>query len=588
MRHGRHLQAQQTEAVSSHFFFALVRLAPFVALAAFLLPVVLGLAGTLLPAFGWLPALGGTSFSLAPFHKVFTHPSFFGALQASLVSGLSASFVALGLALAFAAYTWQSRLFGFLVRSTPAFLATPHAAFAIGLGFVLAPSGWILRLISTIFGTPNLPPTLATVQDSHGLALAFALVIKEFPFLVLMIFAATQTTAPTRALTAAQALGYRPPVAWFKVALPLLWPQLRLPFFAVLVYSLTVTDMAILLGPLQPPTLSVFLLELFRDPDLSLRFAAAAGAVFQLALIVAVLAAWCGAERALAPLARIAWTSGRGGRHGVRAHFLGQAIVVSVSILVVLFFVSLVLLGIWSFAETWRWPHLLPQAWSLATWREVIQTGQEAIAHTLALALAVAAVAVVLTLLCLEGEEQTGRRLSRRGWLVLYLPLLLPQAAFLFGVQILLLTIGLSGSFFGVLWAHFLFALPYSFLVLAAPWRGQDARYAQLARSLGHSAITVFLAVRCRMLFRTLALAFALCFSVSVAQYLATLLVGGGVVSTLTLEAVAAASGGGRQQAAAWAAGVAFLPLLVFALALAIPENRGAGWRRKKQSFGLK
>ena len=58
MRHGRHMPLRQTEAVSSHFFFALVRLAPFFALAAFLLPVVLGLVGTLLPAFGWLPRLG--------------------------------------------------------------------------------------------------------------------------------------------------------------------------------------------------------------------------------------------------------------------------------------------------------------------------------------------------------------------------------------------------------------------------------------------------------------------------------------------------------------------------------------------------
>jgi putative thiamine transport system permease protein len=36
-----------------------LRLAPALTLAAFVLPIVAGLAGTLLPAFGWLPALGG-------------------------------------------------------------------------------------------------------------------------------------------------------------------------------------------------------------------------------------------------------------------------------------------------------------------------------------------------------------------------------------------------------------------------------------------------------------------------------------------------------------------------------------------------
>ena len=70
-------------------FLALVRIAPVVVLAGFLLPVLLGLAGTVFPAFGWLPALGHRNFSFAPFHIVFAHPSFLGALRASLVSGVN-------------------------------------------------------------------------------------------------------------------------------------------------------------------------------------------------------------------------------------------------------------------------------------------------------------------------------------------------------------------------------------------------------------------------------------------------------------------------------------------------------------------
>ena len=569
-------------------FLAGIRLAPFVALTLFLLPVGLGLLGTLLPAFGWLPALGGREFSFAPFAVLFSHPSFLGAVRTSLISGLSASFFALALALAFAACAWQSRLFRLAVSATPAFLATPHAAFAVGLGFVLAPSGLILRLIHGLFGLPDLPPPVATVQDPNGLALALALGLKEFPFLILMIFAATANVAPARALAAARALGYPPVVAWLKVALPLLWPQLRLPFFAVLAYSLSVTDMAILLGPLQPPTLSVLLLELFHDPDLSLRFTAAAGALLQLALIILVLLAWCGAERLCLPLLRRSWASGNRGvsRNAISRRgksLLGWGVVFLSGSVLVLFVVSLLILLLWSFAGSWRWPALLPTVWTNATWGEVLQSGDSALLTTLFLGLAVAALAVVLTLLCLENEEQTGKRLSGRGWWVLYLPLLVPQAAFLFGVQILLLSLNLSSSFFGVLWAHFLFALPYAFLMLASPWRATDPRYAELARSLGHGTAAVFLSVRCRFLLRNIALAFALGFSVSVAQYLATLLIGGGVITTLTLEAVAAASGGGRQLAAAWAVLLAVLPLGVFALALLIPESRGRGWRKAWQ-----
>ena len=43
-------------------------------LALFLAPVGAGLIGTWLPAFGYFPALGGTSFSLAPWTELWSSP----------------------------------------------------------------------------------------------------------------------------------------------------------------------------------------------------------------------------------------------------------------------------------------------------------------------------------------------------------------------------------------------------------------------------------------------------------------------------------------------------------------------------------
>ena len=42
----------------------MIRLFPVLAIVLMLGPVVAGLAGTLLPAFGWFPALGGDRFGL--------------------------------------------------------------------------------------------------------------------------------------------------------------------------------------------------------------------------------------------------------------------------------------------------------------------------------------------------------------------------------------------------------------------------------------------------------------------------------------------------------------------------------------------
>src|SRR3546814_6844264 len=70
-----------------------LRLVPAATLALFLGPIGAGLAFTLLPAFGWLPALGGTAFGLAPWRELLAAPEFPGALRLTLFSGLASTVI---------------------------------------------------------------------------------------------------------------------------------------------------------------------------------------------------------------------------------------------------------------------------------------------------------------------------------------------------------------------------------------------------------------------------------------------------------------------------------------------------------------
>ncbi|MEO6031662.1 MAG: ABC transporter permease, partial [Burkholderiaceae bacterium] len=78
-------------------------LAPWVTMAVFLLPVAAGLVGTLLPAFGYLPAIGGEQFSLEPWRALADQPGLFTSVQLSLQTGLLAAALSLALAAAFCA-----------------------------------------------------------------------------------------------------------------------------------------------------------------------------------------------------------------------------------------------------------------------------------------------------------------------------------------------------------------------------------------------------------------------------------------------------------------------------------------------------
>jgi putative thiamine transport system permease protein len=544
---------------------------PALTLGLFLGPLAVGLLGTVLPAFGLLPALGGRQLTLDPWRGLLADPVLPGALGLTLRTGFASTALALLIAVSAAAAWHGTRAFAALRRLLAPLLALPHAGFAIGFAFLAAPSGWIARLLSPWATGWTAPPDLALVNDPAGLALTAALALKEAPFLLLVIVAALDQVPAERSLTVARCMGYGPVAAWLKTVLPLIWPQIRLPVYAVLAYSLSVVDMAMILGPGTPPTLAVEVLRRFNDPDLGLRFQAAAGACLQTLVVAASIAACLALERLLRRLA-VPWLTG-GGRGG--SGRIWRIAGAAGGVLVVLSCAGTVaVLGVWSAAGRWRFPDALPEGWSATRWAEAAGRMADPALVTVLAGLASSAIALLLVLGCLEHERRAGVSPGARGLWLLYLPLLVPQIGFLFGIQVLLVALGFDGGWTALVWSHLLFVIPYVFLVLADPYRALDERYERAARCLGASPLRVFLRVRLPLLARPVAVAAAIGVSVSVAQYLPTLFAGAGRLPTLTTEAVALASGGDRRAAAVAAFAQMLLPLAVFAAALVLSRKR--------------
>jgi len=542
-------------------------------LVLFLAPIAVGLFGTWIPAFGYLPALGGTEAGLGPWRTLFESPSLPGAVQLTLLTGFLSTALALILSLGLCAAWHGSRMMAAARRALAPLLAVPHAALAIGLMFLLSGSGWLARGVaagSGVLGMPvwERPPVFGMVQDPWGLALTFGLMLKETPFLMLMIVAASGQVRIERTLAVARTAGYGPVTAWVKTVLPQIYPQIRLPVYAVLAYSLSVVDMALILGPSTPPPLAPLVLRWFNDPDLTMRFVAAAGACLQLLIVAAGIAIWYGAERLIARVAR-PWLSGghRGGSGRVARAATGGGMALALLAAAV----SLAALAVWSLAYRWRYPDLVPSAWTLGTWDRNLPALAWPAWTTLGVGAAATAIALVLTIACLEYEQRAGVRPTTRALWLLYTPLLVPQIGFLFGMQVLLVVLRLDGTWPALVWSHLLFVLPYVFLALAEPWRALDERYVRTAACLGAPPWRVFWRITLPMLLRPVLIAAAIGFAVSVAQYLPTLFAGAGRLTTLTTEAVGLAGGADRRVIAVYAFAQMSLPLIGFAVALAVP-----------------
>lgn len=545
----------------------MLALAPGLTLSLFLVPVAAGLAGAAAPAFGYLPALGGDTFSLEPWRRFAAYPGVAGAIAASLWTGLAAAALSFALTIGFAAACHQTRLFALMRRLLSPLLAVPHAAFAIGLAFLLAPSGWLMRALSPWATGFETPPDIALSPDPFGLNLILALTVKETPFLFLMLLGALNQVQAEKTLAVARSLGYRPATAWLKCVLPLVYRQMRLPIFAAVAFSVSVVDVALLLTGATQPTLSLLILRWANDPDLSFQFLAAAGACAQILVALGALAAWAAAERLVARLGR-GWTAaGRraGAETAARIATGGLLVVTGVGL------VALVGMAIWSLAWRWRWPDALPGEWSLRIWTRTAGEAAEPGLTTLIVGVLAALIALALVLACLESEDRKGRRPSTRALWLLYTPLIVPQVAFLFGAQVLLVSVGLQGTWGALIWAHLLFVLPYLFLALSEPFRKLDPRYARTALCLGAGPNRVFWRIKAPMLLRPIAIALAVGFAVSVGEYLPTVFAGGGRLTTLTTEAVARAGGGDRRLIGVFAVLQAALPLLGFLAATAAP-----------------
>ena len=144
--------------------------------------------------------------------------------------------------------------------------------------------------------------------------------------------------------------------------------------------------------------------------------------------------------------------------------------------------------------------------------------------------------------------------------------------SFLFGIQVLLVGLGLDGKFASLVWVHLIFVLPYCYLTLAKVFLQFDNRFLQQAMILTQSRWKSFWMIKIPMLFTPIAFSFAVSFSVSVSQYLATLYVAGGRFSTITTQTVALANGADDRISASFALWQFWLPLLVFVTAIAIPQ----------------
>lgn len=425
------------------------------------------------------------ALSLTHWQALFADPQLPQALMATLVSTTIAAVGALLIALLVIVALWPGPKWQRMCARLPWLLAIPHVAFATSALLLFADGG----LLYDYF------PYFTPPMDKLGIGLGFTLAVKESAFLLWILAAVLSEKRLLQQLIVLDSLGYSRWQCLNWLLLPSVAPALAMAMLAIVAWSLSVVDVAIILGPGNPPTLAV-----------------------------------------------ISWqwlTQGEADQQTKGA---------LASLLLMLLLAAYVLLGY----LLWRsWRRTIPRVDGVRKPATPLLPG-----ITLASLLPLTGVLCVVLLAILADQSTINSE-------ALINSLTMGLVA---GQYTLALWLNLDGSWTAVVWGHLLWVMPWMLFILQPAWQRIDSRLILIAQTLGWSQSKIFFYVKCPLMLRPTLIAFAVGFSVSIAQYMPTLWLGAGRFPTLTTEAVALSSGGSNGILAAQALWQLLLPLIIFAL----------------------
>jgi putative spermidine/putrescine transport system permease protein len=230
----------------------------------------------------------------------------------------------------------------------------------------------------------------------------------------------------------------------------------------------------------------------------------------------------------------------------------------------------IVVLALWSVAQQWFWPNLLPTAFTLR-WYEWAATTPN-VFHSLQMSLIVAvAVTIATTIVAVPAGIAIARYqfVGRNAIRTLFsVPLLVPYISLGVGIASFFYTVGLTGTLAAIVLAHMIAALPFGVMIISAAVEELAPEIEEAALSCGALPRTVFLRVTLPQLIPALLAQAGYVFMLSMDEFTLTLLVSSPETATLPVQ-MYSAIGEGYLQISSALAMLLLLPSVVLSFLIA-------------------
>jgi putative spermidine/putrescine transport system permease protein len=227
-----------------------------------------------------------------------------------------------------------------------------------------------------------------------------------------------------------------------------------------------------------------------------------------------------------------------------------------------------------SFSSGWRWPEVIPHAFSLRAWEYVLSNSSgtwTAVSNSLQIAFFVTILNVVLAI---PTANALARMRLKGKWIIegiIFAPIIIPPYVAMMGMHMTFIRFGLTETIVGVILAHIPPTLPYMVRALIVSYNTLGFQWEDQASMLGARRFQRFWYVVLPHILPGIIAGSSLSVLISLSQYLITFLVGSGQVITLPLILFPFISGGDPAIGSAYTllfAGMAVLALFMMDILL--------------------
>lgn len=207
-------------------------------------------------------------------------------------------------------------------------------------------------------------------------------------------------------------------------------------------------------------------------------------------------------------------------------------------------------LVLWTVAEKWYFPHMLPLEYGFSFWQRVFSPrGNAMVSLSTSILIASLTVIVSLALAIPAGYALSRLRLPFRGLILLafLIPQAFPNLPVYVNIARFFYQIGLNGTITGVVMVHATHGLVYAIWIATAAFAAVDADLEEAARSVGAGPLRAFRDVTLPLAAPGLLASAIFVFLESLDEFTGTYFVGAPDVNTLPLLLYTAGAGGNYQ-----------------------------------------